>query len=536
MKRERINSIDSLKGISCLVIAFLWHYLNMQSRSEGMPFQSIFNVFYNVGQYFVELFFMISGFVMAYCYKDKIDEGMEFFPYMAKRYKHLYPLFFDTLMVTLILQVLYYAITGTYYVYKVSPWHFALNLLCIQTGWLTLEQSFNGPAWCISVEIFLYILYYITTKISKKDENLYAVINLSLATSAIALIWANTINRPIINIFMLRGIACFYIGTLICQINNWLEREMKKKLSFQLLLGFIIFRIALHFSPYDFWETERIGQFLLILVEWPIVLFAVINEVHVRNIMEIKPLMFLGNISMDIFLWHIPVQIFIKTVDNIFDLNIDYASNYIWFIYVVLVIISSIISNIVHKKYYGEGGGYFAKFLVTIICLYMIVAVADVTGLRLKSTVNNSCRYSDLSGVITCESKTTLSEEFLAKSNTHLEKIQFYTITWGNQYDADQFLALTVLEKDSGRKLYSQNINMSEFKDGDIFNVNIKSKPNLEAEKWYVVEITSNTRSEQEKMALMITTLTNNFQGKLFINGKFEDAQHIAMKLWTRER
>lgn len=118
-------------------------------------------------------------------------------------------------MVTLILQVLYHAITGTYYVYKVSPWHFALNLLCIQTGWLTLERSFNGPAWCISVEIFLYILYYITTKISKKDENLYAVINLSLATSAIALIWANTINRPIINIFMLRGIACFYIGTLI---------------------------------------------------------------------------------------------------------------------------------------------------------------------------------------------------------------------------------------------------------------------------------------------------------------------------------
>lgn len=93
MKRERINSIDSLKGISCLVIAFLWHYLNIQSRSEGMPFQSIFNVFYNVGQYFVELFFMISGFVMAYCYKDKIDEEMKFFPYMAKRYKHLYPLF-----------------------------------------------------------------------------------------------------------------------------------------------------------------------------------------------------------------------------------------------------------------------------------------------------------------------------------------------------------------------------------------------------------------------------------------------------------
>ena len=120
MKRDRIFSIDGLKGISCLVIAFLWHYLNMQPKGLGMPLQSIFGVFYDYGQYFVELFFMISGFVMAYCYKEKIGNGEDFLPYIAKRYKHLYPIFFTTLMYMGVMELLYNAVTGSFYVYQVS--------------------------------------------------------------------------------------------------------------------------------------------------------------------------------------------------------------------------------------------------------------------------------------------------------------------------------------------------------------------------------------------------------------------------------
>lgn len=40
-KKEHINAIDGLKGLACCEIAFLWHYLNMQSRSSGMPLESI---------------------------------------------------------------------------------------------------------------------------------------------------------------------------------------------------------------------------------------------------------------------------------------------------------------------------------------------------------------------------------------------------------------------------------------------------------------------------------------------------------------
>lgn len=95
---------------------------------------------------------------MSYCYREKIENGMEFLPYIEKRYKHLYPLFFITLMVMVVMQYTYKLVSGSYYVYKVSVWHLILNLLCIQTGWLTTDQSFNGPAWCVSVEIF-YILF-----------------------------------------------------------------------------------------------------------------------------------------------------------------------------------------------------------------------------------------------------------------------------------------------------------------------------------------------------------------------------------------
>ena len=111
-KKERLYTLDGLRGISCCVIAFLWHYLNMQPYDQGMPFQTIFDLFYRFGQYFVEVFFVLSGFVMAYTYKEKIEKGLGLVEYMLKRYKHIWPLMIVTLIVTTLLQFSYYAMRG----------------------------------------------------------------------------------------------------------------------------------------------------------------------------------------------------------------------------------------------------------------------------------------------------------------------------------------------------------------------------------------------------------------------------------------
>lgn len=353
MRRKRIKSLDSLKGIACIIIACLWHYQNMQPRDLGMPMQSVFEIFYLYGQYFVELFFMISGFVMAYCYRNKIEDGEYFLTYISKRYKHLYPLFFVTLMYISVFQAVYSVLSGGggYYVYQVSVWHFVLNLLCIQTGWLSLDQSFNGPAWCISVEIFLYILFFITTRLSKNDKNNYIIINGVMFVCATIIVYLQIGNIPIINQYMMRGVSCFYAGVIIQEINEWLDEDRKRRFVSIALIFFVIFRLLLHLSPnHGWWENENNGRIALIILEWPLLILASINVSWFRKMLEIKPLQYMGKISMDVFLWHIPVQITIKTLDMIFELKINYGSISIWVIYIILVLLVSSISNVVSEK------------------------------------------------------------------------------------------------------------------------------------------------------------------------------------------
>lgn len=531
MKKERIYSIDSLKGISCCVIAFIWHYLNMQYKTAGMPLYNILAPLYDNGQYFVELFFMISGFVIAYCYRNKIQNGEDFLPYIKKRFEHLYPLFFTTLMVMLIMQYFYYQVTATYYVYKVSAWHLILNILCIQSGWFNTEQSFNGPAWCISVEIFLYILYYITTKVTRNDKNAYTITNLAIFVTSMFFVYFKPCNLPILNLFMMRGISCFYAGTLICELNDRIPCEKKSLLSSMSLIGLVIGRVAMPFLGLNFWETQAKGQIGLILLQWPIILFAVINFKSMRKIMEIKPLVFLGKISMDIFLWHIPVQLLIKTVDAMLDLNINYSSVSVWLLYIALTFVVSIVSYYLFKKIRKHR--YFIKFAVAIASCILVFWITDTTGIRMQPVLDNSLIYSDKASSVHLSNNATLIEEFYINKDTKLRKIQFYTVTWNKSFNDDQTLQVVIRNSETRKELYSETVKMSQFKDASIYTLTMQSPIDMSKNQWYTIEFVAKTSENQEYMAMMTTNNTNNIEGITYINGK-ESREHISVKIYTR--
>ncbi len=529
--KERIYSIDSLRGIACFVIAFIWHYLNMQSDHMKMPLQSIFDINYRYGQFFVESFFMISGFVMAYCYKRKISEGEDFFLYLKKRVQHLYPLFFITLMYMLVFQVFYKALTGGYYVYKVSAWHFVLNLLCIHNGWIMTDQSFNGPAWCISVELFLYILFYISTKISKDDNNLYIVISGIVAIIGSAFVYFDRVNYPIFNTFMMRGVSCFYIGVILCELNDRIAEESKKKSADLLLIFLVVFRCVLYFCDYySFWENESTGRMMLILFQWPILIFAAVNSPLFRKVLEIKPLRYMGEISMDIFLWHIPVQITIKTINVLLGLNLDYGSAYVWLVYCCLVLAVSVISHIVSKKITKHN--YFLQGVVAFACCAVILVVTDITGIQMKAIVNNSLSYDDKKEAVELQPGVNLEEDFSVSRETFLKKIQFYTITWHKEFADDQVLTITVRDKETNEEIYQSDRALNCFSDGNYYDMQVE-EPVLLEKGMYTITYETNTASGQEVMALLTTDVSNNSE-PTYMNDN-EIGAHISQKIYTQK-
>ncbi|SEK21937.1 Peptidoglycan/LPS O-acetylase OafA/YrhL, contains acyltransferase and SGNH-hydrolase domains [Pseudobutyrivibrio ruminis] len=523
MKKERIYSLDALKGVACLIIAFLWHYQNVQPAGLGEPLQQYFGFFYRYGKYFVELFFMISGFTMAYCYKEKIDDGLSFYDYLVKRIKHLYPLFYLTLLYMAVMQMAYYQLAGKFFVYKVSVWHFILNVFCVQTGWFNTDQSFNGPAWCISVEIFLYILFYITTYFSKRDNNKYILLTITSVFIGGAIIYGG-LNYPIINSPMARGVAAFFVGVLLNEFETKWEDESKAKIADRISIILMGIGLILIVSPLNIerlFENDVSFQLSLIIVFFPMLIVSAINCVWLRRFLEIKPLKIIGTVSLEVYLLHTPVQITIKTIDKLLGLHIDYLNIYMWIGYITITML--IVMVVKHFSGRLNKRNYFRDTLVATIFFCVILVAIRLSGVYLSPIVDNNLVYTDNSkGVVILEGNE-LWEDFKVKDTSILEKIQFYTITWNESFDDNQFVTVSIVNCETDEKLYESEVRLNTCKDASVYEIDLSEQVIMPSGNYRIV-FTSDTNESQNPLALM-----ENYDS----NGNSEG---LAIKVYARKK
>lgn len=103
---------------------------------------------------FVDMFFILSGFVISYSYPA--STGVRSYTrFLVRRIARIYPLHVLTLLVFAGLALI--GIAGPTEHSGVSD--FLYNLFLIQAWGVTDHLSFNSPAWSISAELFCYLLF-----------------------------------------------------------------------------------------------------------------------------------------------------------------------------------------------------------------------------------------------------------------------------------------------------------------------------------------------------------------------------------------
>jgi peptidoglycan/LPS O-acetylase OafA/YrhL len=114
----------------------------------------------------VDLFFLLSGFVIAHNYDKKIAAGMSFTEFMVQRLIRLYP----CLLLTLLLGVLVLSLRFTRDTGYFDGWRVlgaaglnALFLPAIVQPWgIRSIFPFDGAAWSLTFELIANIVYWIT--------------------------------------------------------------------------------------------------------------------------------------------------------------------------------------------------------------------------------------------------------------------------------------------------------------------------------------------------------------------------------------
>src|SRR6185369_1500261 len=123
------------------------------------------------GYLWVEFFFVLSGFILAYAYWTKLKDlftGAGYLAFLRARLIRLYPLhlFMLLLLLALVLGLRALAAHGGYlsifdakYHQDVSVKGFWLSLFLVH-AWNTMEKlTWNGVSWFVSVEFALCLMF-----------------------------------------------------------------------------------------------------------------------------------------------------------------------------------------------------------------------------------------------------------------------------------------------------------------------------------------------------------------------------------------
>ncbi len=149
-------ALDSLRGIAALMVA-LHHF-----RTDG-PLDGLALV--RQAWLFVDFFFLLSGFVIAANYRDRLAEGHGVGPFMLLRIGRLYPLHLVMLLAFVAAEAaLLLAGPGlggqrAAFSGQTDPWTLPSNLLLLSGLGLHEGLTWNGVAWSVSTEMWTYLAY-----------------------------------------------------------------------------------------------------------------------------------------------------------------------------------------------------------------------------------------------------------------------------------------------------------------------------------------------------------------------------------------
>jgi peptidoglycan/LPS O-acetylase OafA/YrhL len=146
---KEIKSLTGLRGIAALYVVMFHFFI-------GQHFTNPFTTLLAHGYLAVDVFFVLSGFVMTLTYSHLFDRGHSLSSYgrfLGKRIARVYPLYLFGTLCAFVLILLGILEAPHMDLRLALIW----NLLMVQSWGIT--GSLDGPGWSISTEWAAYLLY-----------------------------------------------------------------------------------------------------------------------------------------------------------------------------------------------------------------------------------------------------------------------------------------------------------------------------------------------------------------------------------------
>ena len=164
-KKKNLALIQMLRGIASILVV-LYHMTVNYAEING---QSFLVGIFNFGGSGVHVFFVLSGFIIAYANKDFLAKPSKTLTYLKRRFVRIYPIYWIIITGFLVIQLL---LPGYYN----SP--FQLKVFDFLSTYLLLPDhvNINGVSWTLTNELFFYLIFILAILIPQKKYAFYLLV------------------------------------------------------------------------------------------------------------------------------------------------------------------------------------------------------------------------------------------------------------------------------------------------------------------------------------------------------------------------
>ena len=288
----RFEALDGWRGVCALLVVLFHFHGNSPVHGSGLVRNSYL---------FVDFFFVLSGFVIAWNYSDRLADWPGIRKFLVLRLGRVYPLHLFMLLCFVAYETLRLAagsegaFTGPN-----TPAAVLSNLLLLQSLGLHEGLTWNGPSWSISTEWWTYVLFALACAwLGIRNGLLLAVaiaapillVNLSKSGMDTTYDWG--LIRCVFGFAL--GVACCRIYNLAAPVASSPGKGVMTIVEAAVVVAVVAFVSAAGTSPLSFMAPFIFAAAVLI--------FAAEGGL-VSRVFHSRPLKWLGMVSYSIYLTH----------------------------------------------------------------------------------------------------------------------------------------------------------------------------------------------------------------------------------------
>ena len=243
--------------------------------------------------------------------------------FLVYRLSRLYPLHFVTLLIVALLQAIYFRQQGYFFVYQANDLQHFLLQIFMASDWVAQDSnSFNGPIWSISVEVLVYIAFFLMLRFVTRSP------------------WLNLVVIAVclnVNSQVAACLAFFYAGGLAAIARQSLT-SMRLTVAIERAAWCVV--IVVPASIWLFGLQSRILDWILLLSYTPILLLCLTCKIALPA-SAAKLVEAAGNMTYSSYLLHFPIQLLIALGFAMSGNPIPYYDGWFFVAFVAVTLLAS---------------------------------------------------------------------------------------------------------------------------------------------------------------------------------------------------